>query len=78
MKTLQNMKLVVNPTQETITEVLKRPKLEAVQLDETIRNVFREVEQNGDQALKQFTAQFDGVQLDQLKVSKAEIERANE
>ena len=78
MKTLQNMKLVVNPTQETITEVLKRPKLEAVQLDETIRNVFREVEQNGDQALKQFTAQFDGVKLDQLKVSKVEIERANE
>lgn len=78
MKTIQNMKLVVNPTQETITEVLKRPKLEAVQLDETIRNVFREVEQNGDQALKQFTAQFDGVQLAQLKVSEAEIKRANE
>jgi histidinol dehydrogenase len=78
MKTIQNMKLVVNPTQETITEVLKRPKLEVVQLDETIRNVFREVEQNGDQALKEFTAQFDGVKLDQLKVSKAEIERANE
>jgi histidinol dehydrogenase len=78
MKTIQNMKLVVNPTQETITEVLKRPKLEAVQLDETIRNVFREVEQNGDQALKQFTAQFDGVQLAQLKVSESEIERANE
>ncbi len=78
MKTIQNMKLVVNPTQETITEVLKRPKLEAVQLDETIRNVFREVEQNGDQALLKFTEQFDGVQLAQLKVSEAEIKRANE
>lgn len=78
MKTIQNMKLVVNPTQETITEVLKRPKLEAVQLDETIRNVFREVEQNGDQALLKFTEQFDGVQLAQLKVSESEIERANE
>jgi len=78
MKTIRNMKLVVNPTQETITEVLKRPKMEAVQLDETIRNVFREVEQNGDQALLKFTEQFDGVQLDQLKVSEAEIELTNE
>lgn len=70
------MKVVVNPSAETITEVLKRPKLGVVQLSEIIRSVFQEVEQNGDQALIAFTAKFDGVKIDTLKVSEAEIIRA--
>ncbi|MDH4474255.1 MAG: histidinol dehydrogenase [Fluviicola sp.] len=70
------MKVIVNPSGETITEVLKRPKLEAVQLSETIQTVFREVELNGDQALLKFTEQFDGVKLDDMKVTEAEISQA--
>src|SRR3989338_125300 len=67
------MKLLINPSAEMLTEALKRPKLEGVQLEETVRAVFQQVEQNGDQALRMFTEQFDGVKLDTLKVSDAEI-----
>lgn len=70
------MKLVVNPSDEVLTEALKRPKLEEIQLGETVRTVFREVEENGDQALIAFTAKFDGVKIDTLKVSVAEIIQA--
>lgn len=70
------MKVLVNPLAETITKALQRPKLEAAQLSETIQTVFREVKLNGDQALFRYTEQFDGVELDDLKVTEAEIIQA--
>lgn len=70
------MKILINPSDKVLSEALKRPKLEEIQLEETVKTVFREVEQNGDAALFRFTEQFDGVQLDKLKVSETEISQA--
>lgn len=70
------MKVLVNPTVETTAKALQRPKIEAAQLSETIQAVFREVELNGDQALFRYTEQFDGVKLEDLKVTEAEIIQA--
>ncbi len=70
------MKILINPSDKVLAEALKRPKLEEIQLEETVKTVFREVEQNGDAALFRFTEQFDGVQLDKLKVSETEISHA--
>ena len=38
--------------------------------------VLAEVKANGDAALKAYTKQFDGVELEDLRVSEAEIEAA--
>ncbi|HLP54559.1 MAG TPA: histidinol dehydrogenase [Fluviicola sp.] len=70
------MKILINPSDKVLAEALKRPKLGEIQLEETVKTVFREVEQNGDAALFRFTEQFDGVQLDKLKVSETEISQA--
>lgn len=70
------MKILINPTEKALVEALTRPKLEEVQLEETIRSVFQEVAKTGDTALYRFTAQFDSVELKTLKVTEAEINQA--
>lgn len=70
------MKILINPTENALVEALTRPKLEEVQLEETIRSVFQEVAKTGDTALYRFTAQFDSVELKTLKVTEAEINQA--
>lgn len=70
------MKLIQYPSRETWASILQRPTKTAAQLDEVIATVFEEVQTNGDTALKAFTAKFDGVDLDDLKVSTTEIEEA--
>jgi histidinol dehydrogenase len=72
----ENMKILKNPTENALVEALTRPKLEEVQLEETIRSVFQEVAKTGDKALYRFTTQFDSVELKTLKVTEAEINQA--
>lgn len=70
------MKTLVNPDQHTLTEALTRPSLEAESLEDTIRTVFDLVLEKGDEALTEFGARFDGVELTKFAVSKAEKEEA--
>ncbi|GAB4074075.1 histidinol dehydrogenase [Barrientosiimonas marina] len=48
------------------------------QLDEAVQAIIRQVQQDGDRALFDLTAQFDGVQLADLAVSRPEINAARE
>ncbi|WP_256815067.1 histidinol dehydrogenase [Cytobacillus sp. Bac17] len=41
-----------------------------------VKGIIESVRQNGDQALKDYTEKFDGISLDDFKVSQAEIEEA--
>ncbi|MGV3263843.1 histidinol dehydrogenase [Cytobacillus pseudoceanisediminis] len=41
-----------------------------------VKDIIESVRQNGDQALKDYTEKFDGISLDDFKVSQAEIEEA--
>ncbi|MDM5228474.1 histidinol dehydrogenase [Cytobacillus sp. NJ13] len=41
-----------------------------------VKDIIESVRQNGDQALKEYTEKFDGISLDEFKVSQAEIEEA--
>ncbi len=70
------MKVSVNPGSEELLELLKRPELESADLETTIAEIFREVEQKGDAALKQFALKFDRVELDSFEVTQEEIERS--
>lgn len=47
-------------------------------LRETVANIMREVAARGDAALRDFTRQFDGIEIENLRVSDAEIQTARE
>ncbi|MNJ84869.1 Histidinol dehydrogenase [compost metagenome] len=70
------MKTIVNPGPEELRTILKRPELESTDLETTIAEIFREVEQKGDEALKLFALKFDQVELDSLEVTAEEIDQS--
>ncbi|MBC7721575.1 MAG: histidinol dehydrogenase, partial [Pedobacter sp.] len=70
------MKTYLKPERNTWEELLKRPSFDTTVLQEKVTTVLADVKQNGDTAIKKFTAQFDGVELDNFIVSKTEIEEA--
>lgn len=45
-------------------------------LERTVKDIINNVRKNGDEALKEYSRKFDGVELDQLRVSQEEIEKA--
>ena len=56
--------------------LLKRPVKDATQLNETVARVLRDVRQRGDEAVRDYEAQFDHVELSSLAVSKSEMQEA--
>ena len=71
------MKISKYPQKEIWSELVKRPALQKEKLTELIAEIFNEVEQNGDEALKLFSEKFDGVNLENISVSDAEISFAD-
>lgn len=59
--------------------VLQRPAItEGANITAAVSSVVENVKQNGDAALKELTQKFDGVELDNIRVSTQEIEEAAE
>jgi histidinol dehydrogenase len=72
------MKVLINPSENELKSALSRPKLESVNLDILISEVFCKVETQKDEALKAFTLQFDQVRVDLLSVTDEEFEQAEQ
>jgi histidinol dehydrogenase len=72
MKTKIN--IIENPPRETWEELLKRPAMDSEYLEQAVADIFFSVKRNGDQALKDFTRAFDGVEIEKLQVSNEEID----
>lgn len=72
------MNILEFPERASWPEITKRPEADVVLLNEKVANVLNEVKLNGDKAVQQFTAEFDGVQLSSSIVSEAEIKEAIE
>ncbi len=70
------MKTVINPEQATWADLLKRPAMEAANLDQLVQGVLAEVGKRGDAAVRAYTARFDGVALDSFQVTEAEFAEA--
>ena len=69
-------KLFINPSKDQWNEIIQRPVLDSKPLEQTVSAILNDVKLNGDEAVKKYAAQFDKVQLDELKVSEAEIQEA--
>ena len=68
------MKCVKYPEQASIKELLARPLFDLSVIEGRVQPIVDAVKAEGDVAVRRYTAQFDGVQLDDFKVSDAEIE----
>lgn len=70
------MNKIYNPKPETWTSILERPTKTVDDIEATVKEIFKEVQIKGDSAVAKYTSLFDGVSIDQLEVSKAEIDEA--
>ncbi|SHJ91484.1 histidinol dehydrogenase [Tangfeifania diversioriginum] len=70
------MKTIVNPERSEWPELLKRPQFDVSDLHEKVQAVLTDIRQTGDAALRKYTQKFDGVDLEEFKVSDEEMNAA--
>ncbi len=70
------MNKIYSPAQNDWSKLLERPTKTVDDIEGTVLEVFNDVKQNGDQAVKSYTSKFDKVDLDTIVVASAEIEEA--
>ena len=70
------MKTYFYPNIDTRKQLLLRPAFDSLALHEKVKSVLSEVRSNGDEAVKSFTKQFDGLVLNDFVVTKNEIDEA--
>ena len=70
------MNKIYNPKQESWVSLLERPTKTVDDIEATVKEIFAEVQSKGDEAVNQYTAQFDGIALENNLVSIVEIEQA--
>ena len=70
------MKIIVNPLQEAVPELLQRPGMDHAALQTVVQGVLDAVRTGGDKAVASYTKQFDSVTIDDLQVSEAAINEA--
>lgn len=69
--------IFINPLKDQWKAILKRPAFDSKSLEDIVAPILLDVKVNGDTAIKKYAAQFDGVELIELKVSEQEIEEAS-
>ena len=70
------MQIILNPGREEWAKLLQRPYYDNASVLQAVQTILNEVKQKGDLALKKFSKDFDGVSINQFKVSEEEIESA--
>jgi histidinol dehydrogenase len=66
------MQFVKYPKKKTWSELLKRPQQDYADIKETVQSIIDEVKISGDAAIKNFTKQFDGIELDNFALQSNE------
>ncbi len=67
------MEISIQPNRKDWPALLQRPVLQQAQLEEKVKQVLSAVKVRGDEALIEFTKQFDGLQLPSIRVTEEEI-----
>lgn len=60
-------------TDEEIEKLFLRPKIEFNTIFDTVQPILDEVKMNGDQAIRSYTQQFDGIDLDNVTIDPKTI-----
>lgn len=72
------MKEYNNPKPSEWNEITTRSQLEKAALFSPVQNIFETIHESGDQAVQNFTKEFDGVLINESRVAIEEIEAAKE
>lgn len=70
------MQVYHTPTQQELSEILKRPVKSIQEIEQSVLPVINHVKQRGDHAIKEYTQKFDGTELTSIKVTDNEIQSA--
>ena len=70
------MQRIQNPERKNWSDILKRPTQELGDIETTVERIFSEVKSLGDSKLKDYTSQFDGVQISKIQITAKEIQKA--
>ncbi|MFC5195127.1 histidinol dehydrogenase [Bizionia hallyeonensis] len=68
------MIVVENPQNKVWMDLLKRPTASVADIETTVTEIFKDIQQQGDAAVLKYTDIFDGVKLSKLLVSPDEIQ----
>jgi histidinol dehydrogenase len=68
--------IIINPPKDSWVQLLRRPAIENHMLEDKVHTILTDVKANGDEAVKKYTAMFDGTLPDTLQVTAAEIAAA--
>jgi len=71
------VKRINYPERKNWGEVLKRPTQTVSDIEGTVNAIFEEVKSEGDVVVKKYTERFDGVSLNDFRVSSDEIKKAS-
>ncbi|SDR76061.1 histidinol dehydrogenase [Gramella sp. MAR_2010_147] len=67
------MKKIINPSRSDWNEILKRPTQTVADIEQTVNQIFDEIKVKGDSAVSKYTELFDGIRIEDLKVSENEV-----
>ncbi|MBO7068561.1 MAG: histidinol dehydrogenase [Bacteroidaceae bacterium] len=72
------MKIYRFPTEQELPQLLKRPVRDASQLNATVASVLADIKAQGDVAVRMYEEKFDHVRLQNLAVTEAEMQEAEQ
>lgn len=72
------MNKIFNPAKSDWKELLKRPTQTVDDIEATVAEIFSEIMKKGDKAVSKYSALFDGVTLEDFKVTEEEISEAKD
>lgn len=67
------LQTILYPNQSEYPSICERPQLDAASLDQLMEEIFREVKVKGDQALIDYTYQFENRQIESVQYTEQEI-----
>jgi histidinol dehydrogenase len=70
------MQVFINPERRAWHQILRRPVFDYKQLESKVSSILEDVKLNGDDAVKKYTASFDGVELNAFAVTEEEVKEA--
>ena len=72
------MNKIIYPKPELWNEILKRPTQSFDAIEQTVKQIFKEVQTKGNTAVAKYSSLFDGISVDNLLVTNEEIASAND
>ncbi|MCR4791936.1 MAG: histidinol dehydrogenase [Lachnospiraceae bacterium] len=75
---MKTVKLTQDSIKEITSQLLKRSPSQYTQYEDTVNEILKNIRENGDQALFDYTSKFDGFSLDpeNIKITRSEIDEA--